>query len=299
MATQFVRFFGLAPFAMATLLACHGGSGSATGGQDKAAAPGTASASAPLGLLATVNGVPITENDLAIELHNRRAQGDVSPEQKAVVLDHVIQQELVAEKAVEKGLDSEKAFQEELARRTTEVNAWKRQALAELYYRHEASQKGTVAEAELRKFFDDNASWIRTDNHVWQILARDGTEIAQLKKELDAGVPFETVAARKFPDLKEGQAPWDVGMMKWKQVPDPWRPVLEKLKPGETSDVISGAGHRWWIIRLIDRREDPTLDFDQVKDILADYLRVARAEQFRSQAAEELRKAAKIIYVGK
>ena len=295
MATRFVRFLPMASLATAALLACQAGPAPTAGARGNAGA----AAVAPVGLLATVNGVPVTDADVAIELRNRRAQGDVTAEQRAIVLDHVVQQELVAQRAIETGLDADKLFQDELARRTTELNAWKRQALADLFFKHETAQKGSATEAEVRKYFDDNAAWIRTDNHVWQILARDEAEIGQMKRDLDAGAAFETVAARKFPDAGEGKTPWDVGTMKWKQVPDAWRPVLEKLKPGETSDIIRGAGHRFWIIRLVERREDPTLDFDQVKEVLGDYLRVSRAEGFRSKVTDELRKAAKITYVGK
>src|SRR6185295_16113910 len=104
-------------------------------------------------------------------------------------------------------------------------------------------------EEDARKYFDSNATRLGTDLHLWQILVRDEASAAQARKALDEGKPFEEVA-RSFSPVGATGATWDLGYVKWLTTPEPWRPVLESLKPGETSGVIRGPRGRFWILRL-------------------------------------------------
>ncbi len=275
--------------ALAVMLACRQGPSAGT------PAPGAATGREPIGVLALVNGVPVTEADVHAEIHSKTSVGELGPEQKKILLDRVIGKELVAQKAAELDL-GDVQYREELARRMADVNEWKRQALADAYFRHEAAQQPQVTDEEARRYFDENAAAIRTETHVLQILARDEAQIAQVRQELASGASFEDVARKRFPDLPAGKTPWDLGYLKWKQIPDAWRNVLQTLKPGDTSEVVRGSGGRFWILRLLDRREDAALDFDAVKPVIVEDLRNARVEQARARAADELRKTARIEY---
>jgi len=275
--------------ALAVMLACRQGPSAGT------PAPGAATGREPIGVLALVNGVPVTEADVHAEIHSKTPVGELGPEQKKILLDRVIGKELVAQKATELDL-GDTPYREELARRMADVNEWKRQALADAYFRHEAAQLPPVTDEEARRYFDENATAIRTETHVLQILARDEAQIAQVQQELASGTSFEDAARKRFPDLPAGKTPWDLGYLKWKQIPDAWRNILATMKPGETSEVVRGSGGRFWIIRLLDRREDAALDFETVKPVIVEDLKNAKVEQARTHAADDLRKTARIEY---
>ena len=53
---------------------------------------------------------------------------------------------------------------------------------------------------------------------------------------------------------------------------------------------------RVWIIKLVERRENPGITFESVKAPLLDSLRAAKIEKLREQAEHELRAKAKITY---
>jgi parvulin-like peptidyl-prolyl isomerase len=263
--------------------------------EPQAGGAGTPRDREPAGVMALVNGVPVTEADVRAEFHSKTAGVEPTPEQKKVLLDRVIGKELLAQKAAEQGLGDE-AYREELARRTADLNAWKRQALSDAFFRNQAAQEPPIGDEEARRYYDEHAAAIRTETHVWQILARDEAQIVQVQQELASGASFEDVARKRFPDLPEGRKPWDLGYLKWKQIPAAWQDALSTLKPGDTSDVLRGTGGRIWIIRLIDRREAEGMDFEQVKPVIVDDLKNLRMEQTRATAADELRKSARIEY---
>jgi len=62
-----------------------------------------------------------------------------------------------------------------------------------------------VTDSEAREYFEKNSGKIQTKFHVWQIFYRgEETRIAQDSKDLKSGMPFEKVAARRFPNLPKG-----------------------------------------------------------------------------------------------
>lgn len=257
--------------------------------------PGRPPVGASDGALALVNGQPITEADLQAEMHAKPGSPALTSDQKKAFLERVIGRELVAQKAAEMAL-GDAPYRQELARRTAELNAWKRRVLADAYFDRASKADLQVTEDDARRYFDDHAAEVRAEVNVRQILARDEGQIERARQLLEAGKPFEEVARDRYGTLPEGQKPWDLGWMKWMQIPAPWRAVLPKLKPGDTSDVVRGSGGRFWILQLVDRRVDENLGFDQARGAILEDLKAARMEEARTRIPEELRKAARVEY---
>lgn len=261
-------------------------------------------------VVATVNGAPIAKADVDLLArsggHRAGGAGDeegdsppeLGPEQRRQVLETIIRDELVSQRAVELGLDSDQTFQEEIAARQAEIDAFRRRRLVDLFYRHQR-QEANVTEAEARRYFDENAERFRTQFHVWQIFVRDQERIEQARRDLAAGTPFEEVARRPFADLPAGQRPWDLGYLRWNQIPEPWRPALDRLAKGQTSGIVRGPKNRFWIIKLVDEREDPDVTFETWRANIMETLRGERIESRRGDVARELRAKARIVYVTK
>ena len=254
------------------------------------------SSESPGDVLVTINDTPIVEADVDFALRGGHDNEGVPRRQKDV-LEHIIRQELARQKAVELGLDSDPGFQERLLRMKAQLDAFKRRGLSELYFRHEAARHAKVSDAEAKQYFAENAARIRTESHVWQILGRKEERVEQALNEIQQGASFEEVARSRFPNLpKTAGEPWDLGYLRWTQVPKPWRSVVHDLKNGEVSGVIRGPNHRFWIIKLIDTREDPHMTFESVKPILIGHLKNSKIEGLHEATYRDLRASANIVY---
>lgn len=251
------------------------------------------------GVVATVNGKPITEADLL--LNSRKAPGHQAAGTEAdskKVLENIILQELASQRAAELGLDTDPAYLEELRRLEAKLTALKRERLSEVFFQRELIQKTQVSDTEAQQYFAENTARLRTEFKVWQILRRDESQIQQAKNDLAQGMPFEDVAAKQFPNLPATvRKPWEMGYLRWNQVPEAWQSVIYDFKVGQTSDIIRGPNNRFWIIKLIDKRENTGVTFEQIKPMIIGVLKNEKARRFRDKIIRELRDKANIVYV--
>ncbi len=284
----------LAAVAFGSTLAC---------GQNQPTSPANQARGAPdqtpklaKDVLATVNGAQIREADLRLALSSGGHDREIPPEHMKNVLEVIIRRELIHQRAVELGMDTNHRFQERLRRMEAQLNAFKRRELSELFWR-ETAGKVEISDAEAKKYFTENATRIRTELHVWQILFRKKGQIEQAHSELEQGASFEDVAGRRFPKLpKTARAPWDLGYLRWKQVPEPWQSVVYHLKEGEVSNVIQGPNNRFWIVKLIDMRQNPDITFENIKPTIMEVLKNAKIEELRAKIGRDLRAKARIVY---
>ena len=248
-------------------------------------------------VLATVNGTPIREADVTFALSSGGHHTELPPEHKKNVLEVIIRRELISQRAVELGLDANASYQEKLRRMEAQINAFKREELSELFWR-ELAGRVVISEGEARDYFTENAARIRTELHVWQILRRQETSIQQARNALDQGTSFAEVAAGRFPKLPTTAGkPWDLGYLKWKQVPEAWRNAVYDLEKGELSGVIRGPNNRFWIIKLIDKRENPDITFESLRPVIMEVLKNAKIEELRKKTERDLRARASIRYL--
>lgn len=256
----------------------------------------------PSDVLVTVNGVPIGVNDLHYILAQEdkgRGKG-VGDKRAKEVLEEIIDKELARQRAEALGLAADADYQRKLRFMQAPVDDFKRKELAKLQFQKEVTEKATVDEAEARKDFEANRARYQTESHVAQILVRNNDDkIRKLKKELDAGKPFDDVAATLFqPNLPPGQrSPWDLGLLRWHQMPPLWNDTLAGMKEGDVSEILQGPNGRTWIIKLVKRNNNASLTFEDMKPELIKSLQAAKAAKLSSGAKEHLRSKAAIVYV--
>ena len=250
------------------------------------------------GVLATVNGVPITEADIQLSSTRAGAHGaEGAPTDKKKVLENIIQQELAYQRAVGLGLDKESAYREQLAKIEAQVSAFKRGKLSAAFFQQEVAKRAAVSDEEAQDYFEKNAMQLRTEMHVWQILRRDEDSIERDLSDLGKGIPFEEVAGKGLPHIPNtDRKPWDLGYLKWSQIPDVWREVIMNLSIGETSGILRGPNNRFWIIQLVDRREDPEIAFSDAAPRIRKILIAQKQEQLQEEIRQELRETGRIVY---
>ena len=251
-------------------------------------------AATPRNTVLKVNGVAISDLEVAMETHRGHGMED-STASRDEILDGLILKEAMAQKAVALGLENDEGFQERMARIEAQRAAQRRKELARLFYEHEVLDKVTATEQEARALYEANPARIRTELHVAQILTRDEAEAVRALKDIRSGHSFDEVAARAYPKLPQGmKPPWDLGFVTWKSLPSVWQPVLAKLSPGQTSDVIRGPGQRFWIVKLLEKRDNPELTFEHTKAGLIDELKARKAEALRGQLEQQVLRDLKV-----
>ncbi len=249
-------------------------------------------------VLATVNGAPITDLDVALasERSSGHGAGDVAPDDNRM-LDTLILQEVARQKAVAASYDADTNYQDELYRLEAQVAAFARQRLSKLYFEKELDRLSKISDTTVQQYFEQNADMFDSEYHVWQIFRRDRRLIEEDMRELDRGDSFEQVAGKRFPDLPQlKRKPWDLGYVKWVQMPDAWWSPIRDLDIGSTSRIIEGPNQRYWIIKVVDRRSDSSVRFEDVSDKIRQILRDRNLAEFQSQLNEQLRAGAEIVY---
>lgn len=242
--------------------------------------------------LVTVNGAAITTYD--VQASSPSAHG--TPPSEDVVLDRLVLEELVTQRAVELGLDADPAYQQMVRELQARTHAVQREQLGRLFDAHLVAQT-TVTEDDARRYFDDHAAELQTEVHVWQMLYRERAPLEEAQVALDRGEAFEAVAAKRFEGMPpQDRDPWDLGYLRWNQIPDAWREVVYDLQPGQVSGIIEGPNKRFWLIRLVDRRVNSEISYEVVAPVLLERLQVDEVARAREEALRELREQAEIVY---
>ena len=267
-------------------------------------APGGAAAArgAPV---VTINDTVISEVDVAL-MRGTMERGMTNPHQpenaaeaalkERMILENLVSQELAAQEAIKKGLDADPDYQAGLARMQAQLDAFRRQELSALYRRH-VKDEAKVTEEEVKRFYDENTARMQEEINVWQILTRDRDVLEKAKQDLAKGVPFETVAARQFPNLpKSVQKPWEVGYVRWNQIPKEWFPVIKDLPAGSVTGIIEGPRNRSWILKIIDRRKLPGVTLESERATITQVLQLEKSISAQTQMLKELREKASIKY---
>jgi hypothetical protein len=72
--------------------------------------------------------------------------------------------------------------------------------------------------------------------------------------------------------------------------------VIDGIAVGQTSDLIPGPGGRFWIISVLERRENPAMTFEAARPDIATILRGQGASGARTRLEQETRAAATVVY---
>ena len=187
-------------------------------------------------ILATVNGVPITEYDVNLNM-KRVVHGEkVTPEATQNVLQVLVRNELIYQQSLELGLDNNQEYRRKLYEADAQLRDYKRREISSLY-REYIKNKAVVTDSEAKEYFEKNSKRIQTKVHLGQIYYKgEEARIAEDYKELKSGKSFEKVASRRFPNLPKGmKAPWDLGYLHWSQIPAFWQEQhrSSEARPGE------------------------------------------------------------------
>jgi peptidyl-prolyl cis-trans isomerase C len=198
-----------------------------------------------------------------------------------MLLQFVMENELMAEAAVQAGLESGQSFEDRLKYHK------RRGTLRDAYF--DKSVRNAVRDEEAKKIYDAKAAGMKPEEeiHVRHILVATEAEAKEVKERLMKGEDVTTVAKEKSKDPSaEGG---DLGFFGHGQMLKPFEDAAFALKDGEISDPVQ-TQFGWHIIKVEERRTRPLPTFDQVKDTIISQLSAEKAKQ----TLKELHDAAKM-----
>lgn len=292
----------LALLLMGAVVACQGAAVSETPAplcgpaSAPTSGPASAPAEAPAGTLALVNGVPITEAEVRLEAGKGSLHGaELDEARRTAVLENLIWRETLRQRALAQGLDRQPAYLERRRALEAQIRAFERTELPEAL-RRELASRATVPEPEVRAWFEQNRAVVTSEVHVLQILTRTRAAAEKASAALEAGRPFEEVARDLLPGLPAGTgAPWDLGFLRFGQLPAPWLPAVTNAAPGTNTAIVEGPGERFWILRIVARRPAVGVTYESVRQGIADRLAAERLNALVAETEKAARAGAKVV----
>jgi peptidyl-prolyl cis-trans isomerase C len=230
---------------------------------NKAPQPGAPAASdgAPASpAVAIVNGTSISKEEYDVyvkSLLQGKPQTQLTPEQKAQVLDEMITMQLVSAQGVKDGLEKEP----EIAAR---LEVLRMRVLADAESQKYLKGKEPT-DAELHAEYDSAiASMDKTEYHARHILVDSKEKAEAIIKKLKGGAKFEDLAKTESSDNSKTNG-GDLGWFTLARMVKPFGDAVKGLKKGEITQEPVQTQFGWHIIKLEDTREVSPPPFDQVK----------------------------------
>jgi len=143
-------------------------------------------------------------------------------------------------------------------------------------------------------FFAVSGGQWRSAYHVHQCVTRDRAQAERLAARMRGGATLADAFRAAEPATPADQSPWDLGWLKFQQLPVQWHGVVDRLAQGATSDVIAGPNGRFWVVQLVARKDDPAVTLESVKAEVVTHLRAQRAEAARVALPRSLEREATI-----
>jgi peptidyl-prolyl cis-trans isomerase C len=248
-------------------------------------------------VLAKVNGVPISELDVAFKMN--KTHGMASADQPQRSLEDVIKEELLYQKGIQLGLDKDPGYQAQVEKLERQLANMKRMEMTRRVFNSQIAANVNIGAAEVKSYYDKNLDKISQELHLGTLSFSTKEAAEEVLKKVRGGATFESVAAALpasagAPKMPGGPKPWDMGYMPWDQIPIDFVDTVYALKIGELSKVVSMKGTGFYIFKLYESRRNPAADYAGMAGLITNRLREQRIAAEFKKFDEQLRQEAKI-----
>ncbi len=217
-------------------------------------------------VVARVNGLPITEREIALateDLGERLAQVPEARKRDEVI-SYLVDLKLGAKAAADARIGEGPDFVARLAYNRDKV-------LLDQYLALEAKKAATPEAA--KKLFDDTLKALTPEEEVnaRHILVEEEAQAKAVAERLKKGEDFAKVAAELSKDPGSGKEGGSLGWFSKERMVPEFAEAAFKLEKGQVSEPVKSQ-FGWHVIRLEDRRSKPLPAFDEVKPQIDQYL---------------------------
>jgi peptidyl-prolyl cis-trans isomerase C len=209
--------------------------------------------------VAKVDGRPIMKSDVTREAVAQGLLGegeslDVTSDLFKRVLDEVVDQKLLAAEAIRRGVDRTPAAERRVA-------AARERILGDMVV--EGAVENAVNEAAIRAIYQEQLklNLQGEEYHVRQIVLAGQAEAEAVRKQINGGASFQTLAANRSMDGQTRSSGGDLGYVTPEAMPAAYAEALKGARPGQVLGPLR-ADNGWVILKVEDRRRQapPTLE---------------------------------------
>ena len=215
----------------------------------------------PAAVVATIEGLPVTEADLALGLASVDQQfSQLPPEQRrAAAFMAIMEIKLMAARAVADGLDKDAEFERRMA-------FLRDRALHSEVIEKEIAAK--ITDAEIRAAYDKQMSETPPVNEVKarHILVATKEEADAIIKQLDEGADFQKLANEHTTDPSGKTTGGDLGYFSAGQMVPEFETAAFALEVGGYTKEPVQSQFGWHIIKVEDKRAQQPPAYDTVKE---------------------------------
>lgn len=239
--------------------------------------------------VATVNGVPITQGLLNLNLRAVTNQGQKdTPELRQAIKEDLINKELIAQEASKLGLANEIDFPDQ-------VTQLKQNLLLQAFL-EEHFKKNPITDAKMREEYDRQRKLMgegsnATQYRLSQIVVSTETDAMDLIRRIQKGELFGKLAQEYSMDTGSKAQGGALGWVLPGQVIPAVSSALSSMGKGSVSAVPIQTPAGWVIVKVDDRRPFKVPSFDEAKP----QLRQAIVQQYIAESVKTLRANARII----
>ena len=245
-------------------------------------------------VLARVNGTPITEENIAVNLsrgHGWPAEVQAGRE----FLDDAILEVLMYQEGLKLGLDKEIGYKAFIAKKQNQVPRAQWREMKRRVINSQIAAKIDIRPQDARDYYEKNAERIATQLHLLYIKVKSRGAADEALKKIRSGASFESVARPLMGDTKvDGREVWDLGFVKWDRIPVDFFDAVYRLRPGEMSDVMGSQQAGFQIVKVLAKKKVPVVAFSASQGIVMNRLRDLKILESYNQYVAQLKNNAKI-----
>jgi len=239
----------------------------------QAGKPAEATASVdPAAVVATVNGQPITQADLAVAADDPALSlpGVDEAQKKNLLVDYMVDLKVGAQAAEAAKVGETADFKRKLA-------YFRDKLLLDDYLEQEA-KKAVTPEAE-HAIYDQSVKLMKPEEevHARHILVDNEAEAKKIAARIKGGEDFAKVAAETSKDPGSKAEGGDLGWFTKERMVPEFATAAFAMKPGQVSDPVK-TQFGWHVIKVEEMRTKPQPTFDELKDQIDQHL-IRKAQQ--------------------
>jgi peptidyl-prolyl cis-trans isomerase C len=220
----------------------------------------------PAKVIARVNGLTITEGDLAVAAADPALQLPNVPEaqKRDLLTGYLIDLKLGAKAAEAAKVGDSADFARKLA--------YNRDKTLLDQYLEQESKKAVTPEAA-RKLYDETAKGVAPEQEVRarHILVASEDEAKKAQARVKGGEDFAKVAGELSTDPGSKTDGGDLGFFTKDRMVEPFAEAAFKMEPGQISDPVQSQ-FGWHVIRVEEKRNKPVPSFEEMQEQVNTYL---------------------------
>ncbi len=241
--------------------------------------------------LAIINGKEITASEFDLrwsQIPDYARKTFAGPEGRKKFLEELINHELVLQEAKKRGFDRDRTLSERVER-------FKERSFMERLRIEEVDSQVKVTREEMKAYYAANAANYTAPDElrVSHIVVKTQDEALDLKKRLNQGEDFATLARKVSLDLSTRYKGGDLGFIKKGQTLPQFEKVLLTLKVGGISQPVA-TPFGYHIILLVDRTSGAFLSFEDAKEQVREELLNEKKRKRYEEFVASLRAKAKL-----